>query len=107
MRVARVTLKANADVGGYAWGKYGFCATRAEVENLLSSVRSKSIITQAEYERAIDVVNGLHSDTIPMNYLANLSFGEKMLKGQSWQGFLDFSNRAQVKYMKDYVGYPE
>ena len=42
-----------------------------------------------------------------MNYLANMSFGEKMLKGQSWQGFLDFSNRAQVKYMKDYVGYPE
>ena len=107
MRVSRVTLKANADVGGYAWGKYGFCATRAEVENLLSSVRSKSIITQAEYERALDVVNGLHSNTIPMNYLANMSFGEKMLKGQSWQGFLDFSNRAQVKYMKDYVGYPE
>jgi hypothetical protein len=106
MRVSRVNVKANADVGGYAWAKYGFCATRSEVESLLQRAAG-SRITREQYEEALSIVKMYGNDVFPMNLLANLPYGEKMLKGESWQGFLDFSDREQVKFMKEYVGYPK
>lgn len=107
MRVARVNVKANADVGGYAWGKYGFCATQTEVKNLLQRAVSSARITREEYDKAISIVNMSGKGAFPMNLLANASFGERLLKGEHWQGFLDFADREQVKFMKEYVGYPK
>lgn len=107
MRVARVNVKANADVGGYAWAKYGFCATQSEVKNLLERAVSSARITREEYEKALSIVKMSGSGAFPMNLLANMPFGEKLLKGEHWQGFLDFADREQVKYMKEYVGYPK
>ena len=64
-------------------------------------------ITREEYEEAMSLVKGRGSESFPMNLLANMPYGKKLLKGEHWQGFLDFENRKQVKYMKEYVGYPK
>lgn len=106
MRIARANIKANMNEGGLAWAKYGFTAKRSEVLNLLErSVGSR--ITREEYDEAVDLVESYRSDVFPMNLLARLPYSEKLLRGNHWQGFLDFGNTPQVDFMKEYVGYPE
>ena len=109
MGVSRVNVYANMDVGGYCWAKYGFCASKDEARRLIEQSRSEGWITPTEYDAAMSIVNGHTGEAFPMNYLANAPFGKRMLQHDSvgWRGFLDFSDRTQSRYMKEYVNYPK
>ncbi|MBQ8969178.1 MAG: hypothetical protein IJ064_05555 [Bacteroidaceae bacterium] len=106
MGVSRINVTANIDVGGYCWAKYGFCAERTNAIDLISECLTKGKITQIEHDEALSIINKYGKSSFPMNLLAELPYAERMLKGECWEGYLDFSDRAQVKYMKSYIGYP-
>lgn len=110
MGVARINVRANMSVGGYCWARYGFCTSRSQALSLAEQALSEARITEAEYEKAVAIIksNG-SSESFPMNYLANAPFGRRMLEAKNveWNGFLDFSDSMQARYMKDYVSYPK
>ena len=107
---AQKSVDDNMSVGGYCWARYGFCTSRSQALSLAEQALSEARITEAEYEKAVAIIksNG-SSESFPMNYLANAPFGERMLKTKNveWNGFLDFTDSMQARYMKDYVGYPQ
>ena len=104
MGISRIELRANKDVGGYCWAKYGFCANDLDAINLVKKAMATGKITALEYKEAMTVIDGF-GEIFPMSQLANLKFGRKLLMGETWYGFLDYSDLDLVRYMKDYVGY--
>ena len=109
MGVSRINVTANMSVGGYCWARYGFCAEKSEAISVVGQALAASRITKEEYTEALSIINGHNGSAFPMNYLANLPYGKRMLNDPTveWNGFLDMKNRAQVRFMKDYVGYPK
>ena len=105
MDLSRIEVTANMDVGGYCWARYGFCAQKTDAASLVGEVFKKGKISKVEYDEALSIINRYDKDVFPMNLLSELPYAERMLKGESWSGFLDFKDRVQVNYMKDYIGY--
>ena len=106
MGVSRINVTANISVGGYCWARYGFCTDKAQAMSVVSESLARGNIIQSEYEEAISVIKMYGKNSFPMNLLAELPYAKKMLKGLEWNGYLDMSDTAQVRFMKDYVGYP-
>lgn len=104
MGVNEVQLYANMDVGGYAWGKYGFCGDKEDVLDILKDAyEERHVINKNRYNELIIAVNK-KGEKIPMNIIANEDDGKKILLGQSWIGKFDMSDKKQLEYLKDYVG---
>lgn len=105
MHLSRINLTANATVGGYCWAKYGFCAKKSDILHIAEDICHRGKISSVEYDEVVSIANMVEGDTMPMNLLAQLPYAKDMLKGENWIGHLNFSDREQVKYMKDYIGY--
>lgn len=96
--VQYVALKANLDVGGYAWARYGFSAN---VEDVLQAIQPN--------EKALRIFRAweaIHPQEkfFPMNLIAREKFGKDVLLGSHWNGFLDLQNENVIKYFERYIG---
>ncbi len=100
--IKRAYIHANIDVGGYCWAKYGAVAEKKEVEMIIENALNEHKISIHEYAKAKSVIEN-YKELVPMQNLANMSFGRNMLKGSSWQGYLDLSNEVQFEYLRDYL----
>jgi GNAT superfamily N-acetyltransferase len=101
--ISKAYIHANIDVGGYCWAKYGAISDKGTVKTLIDNAFQNKDITLEEKSLAFTVMER-YKDSIPMQKLANLSFGKRMLKGSSWHGYLDFVNDVQKKHLHDYLG---
>jgi GNAT superfamily N-acetyltransferase len=126
--IKKIKVNANIDVGGYAWGRYGFTASASSAEgsvrsfenNVNSSSRSGRggradyTVTQADATEARRVFTEFYnqnsrSTRFPMNLLCCIGpqnkAGKAILMGPSWNGELDLTNPTQRLQMENYIGF--
>lgn len=100
--INRVYIHANIDVGGYCWARYGAIAEKKDMNIIIDNALNSSKISIKEAAEAKSIIDK-YDEFVPMQNLANLSFGKKMLIGTSWQGYLDLSNIEQFEYLRNYL----
>lgn len=119
--VKTVGVSANIDVGGYAWGRYGFTSEKSQAQRYVNSfdsnvgrTREGYTITRQDADRAKQVFNDFYrSNTsesrFPMNLLCcigpNNKAGKGILKNTSWSGKLDLTNNTQRTHFENYIGF--
>lgn len=107
MGLDSIDIYANLDVGGYAWGKYGFEAKIDGVNDLIELYEIKGAVWAEEARDIFENYLALNpgTDTFPMNFLADTDFGEEMLKGKSWHGVLRMYDPVQRERFEKYLYY--
>lgn len=125
--LSQISVTANIDVGGYAWGKYGFRTSEGEssARSLLSGFtvgKSKEIkvsrtekityrITQQDVNDAKAVVDDFYrrnpSNTpFPVKLLCGINGGKAgkvALMGMNWRGVIDLTNSEQKADFDNYI----
>lgn len=102
-KIKKVDLFANLEVGGYCWGRYGFYAERWDAERCIRRALKNGAITSTQADLALEEISEF-GDVIPMNRLADLSFGKDMLLGSDWDGWITFDSEKQVNHLFKYLG---
>jgi SPP1 gp7 family putative phage head morphogenesis protein len=99
-----VSTHANIDVGGYAWGKYGFEVARDQANDILKTFNN----TVSFKQDAKDAMNLFFKynptrTTFPMNIWANETYGKNMLLGSDWSGQLNLLDKDQLQVFESYL----
>lgn len=100
-----ITLKANIDVGGYAWARYGFST---DIEDVMAAINHHEGL-QSLKNKAIDVFekwkkSHKNAKLFPMNEIAKQDYGKKLLLGSHWNGMLDLTDKDMVNVFENYIG---
>lgn len=108
MGVKEITLQANLNVGGYAWGQYGFKAMKQEVDYIIRNAVEKKVLPHSALDDAKRIVDDFykhHSETelFPMKYLSSQAYGKDLLMGESWEGQLDLTDKSALRIFKRYI----
>lgn len=126
--VSSLSVSANINVGGYAWGQYGFRHREGEVgaRYILSHFRAgrtKEIkvggqvenytITAQDERDAKNVVDrfyqrNLANKPFPMHLLCGIGggkAGKAALLDKSWPGFLDLDDPEQRAHFENYINF--
>jgi GNAT superfamily N-acetyltransferase len=118
-----VTCHANIDVGGYAWGRYGFDAPRDTAERFVRAYqtnigrsRGGYVVTQQDADKAKQAYNEFYQRNdaqtrFPMNLLSCIGpdskAGKAILLGADWRGRLNLENTTQRVHFENYIGFSE
>lgn len=113
MGLEKIDIHANIDVGGYAWGRYGFSIPKSALRlETLGDTHSGLFVTGGKYEKKLlrDLTNEYFannptSTSLPMNVIANHPEGKNILLGSDWEGFMDLTNPVQRQLFEDYLKY--
>lgn len=102
-----IILDANLDVGGYAWGRYGFQSPYEETQQVLDHIYA--LHGSQGSSKARGIVNEFYEFTskdtpFPMNLLADLPEGRSWLLGSAWRGTLNLQDVEQIKRFEQYLG---
>lgn len=108
MGVDEVHMCANMEIGGYCWAKYGFMANLDQIYPIMEEGLQDGNISKGEKQEIIKLVLDNYkqkegTNVIPMNLIANLPYGFRLLKGSSWQGFMDLHDEDQMRIFYDYL----
>ena len=105
--VKYMSLKANIDVGGYAWARYGFSAKVEDVKQVImqSKTASAEIKEKAlsKFEKWLG--QNPNEEYYPMNLIAREKYGKGLLLGSRWNGILDLTDRYATSYFESYIGF--
>ena len=117
--VDMIHLRANLDVGGYAWAKYGFAPTNPaklgdELEAQLRRwAKTKRELTGAQEAMVKKLVDRLKAgDETAVWAIADITaktksgqtIGKALLKGSDWYGELKITNQTAMHRFYQYVG---
>lgn len=103
--IETIEIYANINVGGYAWGKYGFQADVSDVKIILDRYTRN-------YGEFADEANEIFEEWLrfnadeayfPMHLLADTDFGKDLLLDTNWNGILNLKDKQQVKRFEDYL----
>lgn len=102
----KIRVHANINVGGYAWGKYGFQVGNWDAEDFINEYKKR--LSSDDYKDAIKTVRdynkqNLHEIGFPMRLLADKEYGKKLLLKSEWEGWIDLTNLNQRKTFEDYL----
>ena len=99
-----ISVTANIDVGGYAWGKYGFTAENFDGLYMIQS-RADSQLTDpkevAEWKQWAKEAK--RTDKPDMNALARYPWAKKILLGSYWKGEIDLNDPVRRQIFLDYL----
>lgn len=100
MGIEKVKMLANLDVGGYAWAKYGFSASKKDVESMIA--RNFNEVNDPKARKIVNDYYKTHDtkENFPMNLLSQ--FKDELL-GTQWSGQLNLKDRKQMKVFEDYL----
>lgn len=103
--VKYLSLKANIDVGGYAWARYGFSAQIEDVEQILIKSRSAKTVSK---EKALATFRkwrerNPNEEYFPMNLIAKEKYGKERLLGSRWNGILDLTDKNVTNHFEKYI----
>jgi hypothetical protein len=126
-----ISLRANIDVGGYAWAKYGFtpypqewdeirknsfdgmqlklAAIKEENPDISSAtlkVAGAALRTKGNNDFATGKIIGVVADLNESVTVGgkSMSMGKALLLGTQWDGSLDFKDESSMTRFKSYVG---
>ena len=101
--ISRAYIHANIDVGGLCWAKYGTLAEKEDIESIAEVAARGGKIT-AEEHAMIKTYLSKFKEMVPMQDLAYAPYGERLLLGTSWNGYIDLKDNAQLEYLHKYLG---
>ena len=101
--IDQMEVHANIDVGGYTWGRYGFCVSNRD--RAIGSINYSALTLEEENQIVALIDNHFATSKAPfcMNEIAKLPFGRKALLGMDWEGALDLTNPELRKYFEHYI----
>lgn len=120
--IAQIKVSANIDVGGYAWGQYGFTASKSDAESMarrftagkrnskVPGYQISSIDRITAQERLRDFYREPENANarFPMHLLCtigpNHKAGKIAMLGTSWRGEIDLTNPEQKAHFENYIG---
>lgn len=105
MGIERAYIHANITKGAFAWSKYGALAEKKGIEDIAHFALREGRITAEEHSILKSYLSKF-GEMVPMQEIAYSPFGERLLDGQSWFGYIDFSNKVQKEYLHSYLGIP-
>lgn len=119
--VRSISLQANADVGGYAWAKYGFVPTQQSWDAMRASSGKQSITANNPAYERLDAptkvaVDKLLASPDPRSIWAladittptvrrgkKVTVGQDLLLASNWHGRMDLSNKEQRARFDHYI----
>lgn len=106
--IQRLEVQASSTVGGYAWARYGFSATRTtDVHNILSAAESRGVPAAVVAELRQDFyafcTQNPPATPFPMRSWAELPFARALLAGTTWHGVLDLADARQTFFFEHYL----
>lgn len=103
MGVESVTL-TTADIGGYAWARYGFVPeTEKEWQRLKNSLYGTLRFTPGDEAQALKDVLDKLTDPKDIRLIASNPLGKKLLIGQYWSGRLDLNDTQTMDIFDRYA----
>jgi hypothetical protein len=126
--ITELEVSANITSGAYAWGRYGFTATKnmaLEKANAFAhyvgremdiderGTRTKYTVTRDDAEKAKKVVedfyrNNPETTRFPMDYICQINGGKPakiVMNGNNWKGFLNLKDPIQRDRFESYIQY--
>jgi hypothetical protein len=101
--INNISIHANIDVGGYAWGKYGFSAEKKSAEGILNSMKGKPFFKDAQTIFNRHFKEDPYTKVFPMDKWANTKFGKDMLLESDWNGGLNLADKEQKTIFESYL----
>ena len=101
--IQRAYISANIDKGALCWAKYGALAEKRDIDFIAEAALKEGRISNEEYSLIKTYLSKFES-MVPMQDLAYAPYGEKLLLGESWHGYLDLKSPAQLEYLHRYLG---
>lgn len=107
-----ISLRANLDVGGYAWAKYGFVPDYLSWIKLVETLR-KDIQGLEISEKSLMALDAILSSNDPKGIwliasmkekVEGVSLGKKLLLGKPWDGVLNLTDEDAMKIFHTYIG---
>jgi hypothetical protein len=105
-----IDVFANIDVGGYAWGRYGFTISKSAVRgfpksNIRFNARKLSSDELADAGQVIENYFNAFPDSerFPMNILAEKPYGKRLLLRSDWGGMIDLTKDEQKQVFEAYL----
>ena len=84
------------------WAKYGFYGEHAQIKELIERRFHGGMITADERADALAVI-GQYGEEIPMQKLGYKTYGERLLKGEMWDGHINLTDEVQMNYLHEYL----
>lgn len=101
--IERIEVHANIDVGGYAWGKYGFAADGRNSINDVVRRAHRKLNENDLKDFSAWLESCEENDHFPMWELANRPYGKDVLLNSDWYGHIDLRNDQQRQIFEDYL----
>ena len=101
--ISNISIHANIDVGGYAWGKYGFSAEKKDALGILSETKGKPFYNDAKKIFDKHFKDDTYTKVFPMNKWSNTTFGKEMLLKSDWSGGLNLADSEQKSIFESYL----
>lgn len=101
--IERIEVTANSDVGGYAWGRYGFNAkSKYAISDIINKAKRSLDVTELkELNEWADRCRD--SGVWNMRELTNYKWAKNLMLGTQWGGYLDLTNPIQKQIFTDYL----
>ncbi len=107
-----VNVHANIDVGGYAWGRYGFNSSASSMRSLVTNAKKLDQAAKNQLYKIIDdwqIANpskAYDQYAFPVDLIASTKHGKDALLKTHWYGQLDLTNNLQTQKFRNYL-YPD
>ncbi len=107
--INEISVHANLDVGGYTWGRYGFCVrgkqtAKSYIDGLSLDIKNPQLFRQAQDAIEMYYAGGRRlDDAFPMNIFSDMAGMKKYMLGSDWYGYIDLTNPVQRQRFEDYL----
>ena len=102
MGIDEIRVEANMSVGGYTWGKYGFSTDKATAKRIINEAVEIGSIGDRLGLNLMQRIDE-YEDLFPMDVIANLPEGKKILLGTRWDGYFNMNNIEQMDVLREYL----
>lgn len=102
-KFSRIDLRANIDVGGYCWARYGFSTDSKTARAFISLAEAENTELGIAFKKAYDSYYIDHRGLFPMRLFAEIPGAKAILYGSSWDGVMFLDDPKAMSYLRGYL----
>lgn len=102
-KFSRIDLRANIDVGGYCWARYGFSTDSKTARAFISLAEAENTELGIAFKKAYDRYYIDHRGLFPMRLFAEIPGAKAILYGSSWDGVMFLDDPKAMSYLRGYL----